>query len=139
MRDDRFKIYIHRLREGEIETISESFEPTFMEVEEQELNFCSPIEVKGEAFVSSENFVLRLCVRTKATIACAICNEGVDVPLEVPSIVHTQKINELKSGVFQMEDFLREAILLGLPSRAECNVGSCPQREEIKKYFSKEK
>ncbi len=138
MRDDRFKIYLQRLKEGSVENIDETFEPTFMEVEEQELTFCSPVNVKGEALISGENFILRLNVETEAKMVCAICNEAVSVPLEVPPLVHTQKLDELKSGVFQLQKLIREAVLLGLPSRAECGGGTCPEREHIKKYFAKE-
>lgn len=138
MRDDRFKIFVQRLKDGEVEAISESFEPAFIDVEEDELSFSSPVEIEGEAFVSGENFILRLAVQTEANMQCSICNEQVSVPLKVPPFVHTQKIVEIKSGLFQMEELLREAILLQIPSRAECNEGNCPERESIKVYFSKE-
>lgn len=138
MRDDRFKIYLQRLREGKVESIEETFEPTFMGVEESELSFCSPVTVSGEASVAGENFILRLAVETEATMICAICNEEVLIPIEVPPLVHTQKLDELKSGVFQLQKLIREAILLGIPSRAECAGGECPEREHIKKYFAKE-
>lgn len=138
MGDDRFKIFVHRLKEGEIESIEETFDPGFMGVDEEEIKFEAPVLVKGEAFVCGGNFVLRLGIKTSVDLLCSICNSRVSVALGIASLLHTQKVEEIRSGLFQMADLLREAILLELPHRAECNLGNCPEREEIKKYFSKE-
>ncbi len=138
MKEDRLKIYIHQLKDGKCEQIEERVEPTFMDLEEEELKFEAPIDLKGEAFISGENFILRLEIQTDATMMCAICNEAVSIPIKVPLLTHSEKLEAVKAGLFHMEGVLREAILLELPPKPECNSGSCPEREHLKKYFSKE-
>ncbi|MCH9609828.1 MAG: hypothetical protein S4CHLAM45_09130 [Chlamydiales bacterium] len=140
MKDERFKIYVDRLKEGDVESIEETLDPIFIDVEneEGELKFDAPVEILGEAFVSGENFILRLGVKTEATMSCAICNEELDVPLTIPPIMHMEKLCQVKAGIFQLAPVVREAILLEVPHRAECNSGNCPEREKLKKYFSKE-
>jgi len=134
--DDRFKIFIERLREDGPERLNESFPPSFMEIEEAELAFESPIQMEGQALVADDALVIMATLSTTVKVPCVICNELCEVGLEIPSFEHTESVDEVKSGVYNMAPVLREALLLELPSRAECG-GSCPEREKMKKYLSK--
>jgi len=134
---DEFKIFVHRLNDGQKEIIEETFSPTFLDVHEQDLAFTAPVKIHGEAEFVDQALVLRLAVETEATMPCAICNENVQVKLEIPVFCHTEELADIKGDVFNFKDVLREAILLELPPRAECNQGKCPQREDLAKYFSR--
>ncbi|MCP5470051.1 MAG: hypothetical protein H7A36_06060 [Chlamydiales bacterium] len=134
--DDAFKIFVERLKEGEPEVLEEVYAPTFMEIEEDELRFEAPIHLEGEAFVSGDSLVIIGQVTTRAKVPCAICNEFTEVSLELPNFTHTEKVDEVKSGVYNLAPILREAILLELPSKAECK-GKCPDRERVEKYLAK--
>lgn len=138
MEDDRFKIYVHRLKEGESEVIEEIFDPSFLQVDEKELRFEAPVKVTGQASVSNNNFFLTLAVETQALLPCVICNEPTKVKLVAKQLSHNQMMDELKSGLFHMGEMIREGLLLELPLTTECGEGSCPEREHLSKYFSKE-
>ena len=135
--DDAFKIFVDRLKENQSESLEESFSPGFMEIQEKELAFEKPIELEGKAFVSGDSLMILASVRTKALLPCAICNQPVEVDIEITDFAHTEKVEDIKSGVFNYRSVLREALLLELPHTAEC-ANRCPKREELSKYFSKD-
>ncbi len=132
---DEFKIYVHRLKDGQKEIIEETFSSDFMEIHEEDLAFSVPVKVHGEAEFVDQALLLRLDVETEATMPCAVCNEDVQVKVEVSGLCHTEELKNIKGDVFNFKDILREAILLELPSRAECADGKCPRREDIARYF----
>lgn len=132
--NEAFKIYVDQLRDGHIEQLSEEFSPEFMEVQDEDLRYLSPIRVTGEAYLAEHELVLHLNIETQATLACAICNEPVEVDVSIKGIYHTAPFEEIKSGIYYYSDILRETILLETPRFAECQ-GECPQRKEIKKYL----
>lgn len=134
---DEFKIFVHRLKDGQKETIEETLSPEFLDIHEKDLAFSVPVKIHGEAECVDQALMLRLHIKTEATMPCAICNENVQVKLEVPAFWHTEEFENIKGDVFNFKDILREAVLLELPPRAECNHGSCPQREILAKYFSR--
>lgn len=133
--NEAFKIYIDQLRDGHSEKISENLDPEFLGVREEDLNFVDPVDVEGEAYLADNDLVLHLDVHTLATIPCAICNEAVKVPIDLTNFYHTTPTVEIKSGIFNFRETLRENILLNTPLFAECNNGQCPEREELKKFF----
>lgn len=133
---DEFKIFVLRLKDGQKEIIEETLSPDFLDIHEKDLAFTVPVKIHGEAEFVDQALVLRLDIETEATMPCAICNENVQVKLEIPDFCHTEELENIKGDVFNFKDSLREAILLELPSRAECGNGNCPQREVLAKYFS---
>ena len=135
--EETFKIYVHRLKEGHTETLVETLSPEFMGVSEAELAFKVPVIVEGEASASDGALVLRLHLETEATMPCSICNNDVQVKISILNLCHTEEIAQIKGGVFDYQDVVREAILLELPFIAECNQGDCPERATMAKYISK--
>lgn len=137
--DDRFNIYIDRLKEGEDKVLNESFFPGFIDIQEAELEFNKPILVKGKAYLTNESLVLNLMIEAEATMPCAICNEDVRVPIVIKDFSHIEEFKNIRGGIFNFKDILREAILLEVPLIAECTNGNCPEREFVAKYLTKEK
>jgi len=136
--DDPFKIYVDRLRDGQVEKIQEVFSSDFLDVHEKELAFDAKVIVNGEAYLAEDALVLHLDLDAQATMPCSICNESTSVPIEVKGFYHLVPLDEIKSGVYDMQEALREAILLETPQFAECHGGACPQRDVIGKYLRKE-
>ena len=134
--DDTFKIYILRLRDGQSEQIQESLPPDFLVLKEPDVAFNRPVEIRGEANLVDEMFVLTLDVETEATLPCSICNQDVQVKISIKDFCFTEPVNSIKSGIFNYQEILREALLLELPHTAECRGGDCPERETLAKYFS---
>lgn len=135
MSDDRFKIYVEQLRDGHSESITESFSPKFINVDEKDLKFVDPVEVDGEAYLADDELVLHLKVNTQATMPCRICNEPFKHAIQIDDFYHAVPVTEIKGRVFDFRDVLREGILLESPPVAECHNGSCPQRKTVQKYM----
>lgn len=135
--NDGFNIYVEQLRSGNSEKISEAFAPDFLDVHEKELAFNDPVKVSGEAYLAEDNLILHLEISTFASIPCRICNEPVKVPLQLQKFYHSEPLDVIKSGVYNMMPLLREATLLETPAFAECEQGKCPKRKEFEKYIKK--
>ena len=134
--DDRFKIYIDRLRDDQPESWEGEFSPEFMETEEQELHFRKPVQVKGQAQVTDGELLVTMRLCAKAEIPCSICNEKTEVAIAPETIVHMLPISEVKGAVFNWAPVAREAILLEVPGYAECG-GNCPRRPEMERHMKR--
>lgn len=132
--DDAFKIYVEQLRDGHEEKIHETFDPGFLDINEPDLRFDQPVELEGVAYLAEHELVLHWDIKAEAVVSCSICNEPVKVPLHIQNFYYSEPLAEIKSGVYNFKDLLRETILLEVPSFAECE-GSCPRRKEYHKYF----
>lgn len=136
--DPRFKIYVEQLRDGHVEKLAENFAPKFLDVSENDLAFVDPVEIRGEAYLADDMLVLHVDVHTFCKIPCRICNEPVNTEIAIKGFYHAMPLEEIKTGVFDFQDILRETILLEVPSLVECHEGTCPQRRGMAKYFKKE-
>jgi uncharacterized metal-binding protein YceD (DUF177 family) len=135
--NERFKIFPEQLRDGHVEQIEEVFEPVFIEIDDVDLAFKAPVNVVGEAYLADDNLVLHLNVKTIALMPCVICNEVVHVAIDVENLYHVEALDNIKSGVFLLNDLLREALLLEVPKFAECREGNCLAREALEKFMKK--
>lgn len=132
--DDTFKIYVEQLRDGHIEKIEEIFPPDFLGVHEKELSFEDDVCVKGEAYLAEDMLVMNLHADTQAILLCSICNAPVKIKVSVQGFYYAEPLVEIKGGIFNFQEILREAILLEIPKFAECE-GRCPRRSEISQYL----
>jgi len=137
--DDTFKIFIDRLQDGEQEVIEEKLNPDFLDIHEADLEFPSPVYLKGEAIMSKGMLILHFSISTEAVLPCSICNKDVKIPIEIKNFYHSEDIANIRSGVFNFTEILRETILLEIPYTTECHGGSCPERQDMAKYFKKNK
>jgi len=134
--NDEFKVYVDQLRDGHEEEIDEVFPPDFIGVNEKDLIFNEPVKVQGTAYLADDSLILHFDIETKSKIACAICNAPVEVDVNIHNFYHAVPLSET-SGIFDMQDILRETILLETPQFAECNEGQCSEREKMSKYLKK--
>lgn len=134
--EDAFIIYINPLKKGKVEAIDQQFSPEFLDVREEALEFNFDVAVKGEAYVADQDLILHLDIKTKATIPCSICNEPVNEDVEIKGFYYVEPLANIKSGVFDMSEPIREAVLLETPPFVECNQRKCPQRKKLEKYLS---
>lgn len=137
--EDEFKIFVDRLQDGDEEAIQETFPPSFLGVHEAELSFTLPVVVTGTALRSKGTLTLHFTISTEATLPCAVCNRNMQLKICVHDFYHCEDLHNIRSGVFNFKELLREAILIEIPYTAECNEGSCPERETMAKYLRKEK
>lgn len=129
------KIFIDRLKGDAVEQIEEELPSHFLEVQEADLSFAHPIQLKGSAYLANQHLILELTISTSAQIPCIICNEKVEVPIQIQNVPHTIEISSIKSAVYDYSQEVRNAILLKVPTFVECQDGNCPERKIINKYL----
>lgn len=134
-----FQIWIDRLKNGQKQLIKESISPGFLGIQEDELVFKNPVEVKGEAYLTESELILHLDASTKASMPCAICNLMTEFKLSVKDFYYAEPLNQIPSGIYSFQEPLREALLIELPKYVECNAGKCPDREKLTPFLCSEK
>lgn len=133
--DDVFKVYVDQLRDGQERQFNDTLSPDFLEIKELDLAFDKPVQLIGSAYLAEHELVLHWDIVTEATIPCSICNEPVMIPIHVKNFYYAVPLSEIKSGIYNIKDLLRETIVLEVPAFTECEGGNCPRRQEIKKYL----
>ena len=136
---EEFKIYIDRLKGGHVQRIQESFNPEFLEVDEEELQFDEPVTVQGEAYLTDDHLVIHLVAAALAEMPCSVCNKMIKTPLTVGNFYHAEPLAEIRDAIYDFSWALREALLIELPKTVECNKGRCPSREVLAPYLRGEK
>ncbi len=136
---EKLKIYVERIREGNIETIDEKLPPDFMENKEQDVSFKSPIEVAGEAYVTDDFLLIRMSIKTEAVLTCALCNEQFCFPIDIEDMIQEEPLEEIKDGVYDLLPLIRETIFLEIPFYPQCGITACTRRKEIEPYLKKER
>lgn len=134
---DVFKIYVDRLRGGKEQHFDESLDPSFLEIDESDLKFDKDVQLKGNAYIAEDELILHWDIKAEAIIPCSICNQPVPVEIEIENCYQSIPLEEIRTGVFDFKECLRETILVEVPPFAECNGGHCPKREELKSFFKK--
>jgi uncharacterized metal-binding protein YceD (DUF177 family) len=130
-----FKIWVDRLREGSVQKIDGSFSPSFLEIEEKDLQLRTPVEVLGKAYLAEDHLVIQINAKTKAHVPCAICNEMMEMELKVDNFYQALGVDEIPGGSFDFSAPLREALLIELPHYFECCEGNCPERKTLAPYL----
>jgi uncharacterized metal-binding protein YceD (DUF177 family) len=132
-----FDIYIERLRGGKTLEIDEVVDPSFIDVKEADLSFQDPVVLKGQASLAEGALVVHLHVETYAKVPCSICNQEIKFNIKLDDLFIVEELINIKSGIFNFKDDLREEILLEVPPTAECNEGACEDRASVAKFLRK--
>lgn len=133
--DDVFKIYIDQLRNGRESKIDEVLSPAFLDIADGDLEFRQEIKLNGVAYLAENELILRWNISAEALMPCLICNQPVSIEIEIRDLYQSVPLDEIRTGVYNFKELLRETILLELPTFAECNQGHCPKRKEYAKYL----
>lgn len=133
--DDNFKIFVEQLRGGHERKFNEKLSPDFLDINEEDLAFNKDIELEGVAYLADDELILHWDIRAEALVACTICNDKVPVEIHIQNFYHSEPLSEIKTGIYNFKDLLRDTILLEVPHFAECNGGKCSKRKDIAKYL----
>lgn len=138
-----FRIYIDRLRAGQTLEIEESFPADFIGVNDAELSFTGTVDVKGEAYLASDELVIRMDkISFIAVEPCAICNTLLQIPVTLQGLYWTHPLQEIKGAIYDFSEDLREQIVLDVPKLVECENSQgkrqCPRRKEIANYLKED-
>lgn len=133
--DEGFKVFLEQLRDGKTKKISEVFAPEFLGIQDPELILDSKVFVNGEAYIAEEEVLVHLQVKTKAKLPCAICNEWVEKEIHLEDLYLAEPLTNIRGGIYNFKQALREEILLEIPLFVECHQGNCPERKEYERFF----
>ncbi len=133
---ESFKVWVDRLKEGQVQKIEGSFDSSFLDINETDLKFPKEVVVQGEAYLADQHLVLRFSASTQAALPCAVCNKILNVAFCIKNVYHTEALEDLRGALFDSSEPLREALLIEAPRYVECNEGCCPERVLLASYLS---
>jgi uncharacterized metal-binding protein YceD (DUF177 family) len=134
---EKLCVYVDHLKKGTTYHIEEETSSDFLELKEEDCRADKPLKFRGEAYLAEGDLVVHLDIATQITMRCSICNEEVEVPIDLSDVYLTATAERLSHAVFDMREPLREEILVAIPNFVECHGGVCPHRPEIDKYLKK--
>ena len=132
--NEKLKIYIDRLSEEKSITIDEAIPSSMLDIEEPFLSFSGLLKINGKTYIASDHLVLQLQINALAQSPCSICNEKVQIPIELKNFYHTEELNQIKGKIYNYLPIIREAVLLEVPDFVECN-SNCKKRAELTQYL----
>lgn len=135
MEVDHFTIYVERLAEGAVEHVNLSVPADFLEVNEADLSYQSPILLKGQAYIAENELVMCFDIQAVANMRCTLCSEAVEVPIDIKKVYFAEPLETMKSGLFSFKDLVRETILLETPRFVKCGGQICQREDQISKYL----
>ena len=131
--EHELKIFIEQLQEGEQEKVNLTVSSEFLDIQETDLIFDSPVSIEGEVYVTDHHLIIHVDAKTKAKIRCAICNDLTESSLAA-QVYESLPLSELDSSIFDYSSLLKEELLLQIPLFTECQ-GSCPERSNLKSFL----
>lgn len=135
MEVDSFIIYVDRLEDGAIEAIDLSLPSDFLEVNEAELSYQSPVLIKGEAYIAEDELIMCFDIKAVANMHCTLCNEIVEVTIDIKKAYFAEPIKKMKSGLFNFKELVRGAIILETPNFVKCGGEECKHKAQFVKYL----
>lgn len=135
---ENVKIYVDRIRDGEIETIQEKLSPLFMEIHEEEMQFNETVSVEGTAYVTDDWLILRMHIATKVQLTCSVCNEKFDFEIDIQDMMHEEPLENIRDKTFDLLPVVRENVLLAIPFYPQCGITVCIHRKEIEPFLKKD-
>ena len=132
-----FKIFTEQLRDGRKEKIDLTIAPDFLDMHEAEISLSSPVEIRGEAYVTETHLIFHLDAKVEIVMPCAICNQPTSLILRAQNIYSTLPLDTLPSTIYDYRDLIREELVLLVPQFIECQKGRCPARADLEHYTKK--
>lgn len=133
---ETFKIFLDRLFDGKEQILQDSIPKEFLFVDEEELKFEGPVEIKGKAYLAYDHLVIRLNAEALVNLPCVICTQPVSFFLKIKDRTHSIPIKEISGKIFSFKDLLKEELLLEVPQTKECN-DLCKERKNIAPFLNK--
>ncbi|MCB1136894.1 MAG: hypothetical protein KDK78_11550 [Chlamydiia bacterium] len=134
---EELKVFISDLEAGSVAHIDAVIDPSFMELQEEDLAFRAAVRVAGDVYLAGDELIIRLSADTEASMPCKVCNGEAIVPVHVEQLYLTQPKSDIVNGQLDCTDYVRESLMLELPAFAECRGGQCPQRSQLEEYLAK--
>jgi uncharacterized metal-binding protein YceD (DUF177 family) len=122
--------------DGEETLFEERLDPDFLDLPEgDELVPSSKVEVRGTAYRAGEWIVVEGRVETSMSLPCATCNEQTVFPIG-PFVWKIDVLaTNVKNGMLDLTEELREAILLEVPHLVKCGGEVCRNESTVRQYL----
>jgi uncharacterized metal-binding protein YceD (DUF177 family) len=135
----RLQVFVDQLKDGEELVLDESLPPSCLDLAEgDEIVASSPITVQGRVYMASDWIIVDARVHTLISIPCAMCNNMFTYAIELPRFVTERQISTIEKGTWDIQEEIREAILLEVPFFGLCNGDSCHNIAEIQQFIRTE-
>lgn len=131
-----YKISINSLQSGKTDRFEGKLDPSFLGIQEPELQFIDPVLVRGKAYIVDDFLMIHLSAKTFATMPCASCNQMKKMEILLENFRINESLDSF-SGDYDFREALKEALLLELPQYLECEEGSCPEKKNLKPFIKK--
>jgi hypothetical protein len=131
------KIYVDCLKHQDEVILDEEISCDVLNIVEKDLQMNAPVHLKGKAYLSENYLIINFSAHTSFKMCCSICNKLTQNTLSIENVYTTIDLNDIKHGIYDFTDDLRDAIILKIPQFQECNNGNCSERKNIEKYFKK--
>ena len=133
MENNQIKIFIDRLaNEGDFQQNGE-LDASVLGLKKDDA-LSGNILYNLKAYLADEHLVLNFDASCQLKLPCTVCNEFTSYNIDLKKQSALEPLNEVKKGVYDASQCIRDAILLQVPPYYECQ-GNCPERESIKKYL----
>ncbi|WP_213357477.1 hypothetical protein [Chlamydiifrater phoenicopteri] len=136
---DDLKIYVYRLKNiGDRETLQYTVAPETFAEKGLEQVFSCPVQVSGHVErVDDEQLILSLSLQTEVGVSCPFCDKAFLRPVAIESICHLIEREQLRDGVFDCSDLIRQEILLESEGLYECEPEGCPSKAGVESYLQR--
>ena len=129
-------IRIEGSTDGEETLFEEQLALDFLDLPEgDELVPSSKVEVRGKAYRTGEWIVVEGKVETSMSLPCAICNERTEFPIGPFAWEIDVSATNVKNGMLDLTEELREAILLEVPYLVKCGGEVCRNESSVRQYL----
>lgn len=130
-------IYIDALKHQENVFFQEKLSPDFLDISEKELIFDQQVDLFAKAYLSNDYLIICFSAKTIFQMPCRICSKNISLPLSIENEYKTIILENIKGGIYDFKEDLREELLIKLPFFVECNLGNCKERTSLEKYIKK--
>lgn len=130
------KFYLVDLQDGQKRSFDHMVDPEFLDINEADVRFREPFRVAGCVYQTDGMLLVEFSAEPRVELRCRVCNEWAPTPLKVVRAVLAVEMEELDqaSGMVNLCPWIREAIVVEIPSYGECE-GGCSLREQLGHYF----
>ena len=122
--------------DGEPTLFEEQLDPAFLDLlKGDELVPSSEVQVRGTAYRTGEWVVVEGEVETTMSMPCAMCNEQTVFSVGPLSWKADSPVTDVKNGMLDLTETLREAVLLEVPYVVKCGGKVCRNEQTVRQYL----
>ncbi len=131
-------LFVKRLRDESVETISERIAPEKFDISDNEILLKEPVIVNGEAYITDDFLLITLSISAALEIVCSFCNKKFNFNTNVEAYTIDIPVEDVRGDVLDLLPYIRELLLVEIPLYPQCGGAVCKNRKEMENFFKKE-